>query len=176
MRPDLRLAAAGAALISLSQPALAQGTTCIAPADLADAVTYVMPLAIESAQSTCSETLPADSFLLSEGAEFANRFEPLSDMTWPGARRLFMNFAERGKQSETMSGILDELSDDELRPFLDAILVQVVASEITPASCSDINTVLPLLAPLPPENYGPLLVTLFGFIGDEENDLKICKD
>ncbi len=176
MKLNFRLTASAAALLSLSQPALAQSAPCIAPADLSDTLTYSMPLLVEGIQSSCMDALPADSFLLGDGAEFASGFEPLRDQAWPGTRRFLMTFAKKGDSKNQMSGIIEDLSDEAIRPFVDAMVVQLVAAEIKPANCGDIDRILPLLAPLPPENYGPILATLFSFVGDEEKDLKICKD
>lgn len=176
MRPQLRLAATAAALLALSQPAMAQGKPCIAPADMADAMTYSIPLVVDGLQSTCADTLPNDSFLMAQGDEFASGFEPLRAAAWSGARRFLMSFADEGGQKSEATAFIKNLGDDALRPFVDAIVVQLVAAEIKPATCGDIDSLLPLLAPLPPENYGPLFATLFGFVGDEKDNLKICKD
>ena len=86
MRPLLRLTAT-AALLALSQPVLAQGS-CGQQEDVADAATYAMPLVIEALQSRCTEVLPANSFIMNEGADLSAEFEPLRDSAWPGARRL----------------------------------------------------------------------------------------
>ena len=51
---------------------------------------------------------------------------------------------------------------------------QMIAEEIKPATCGDIEAVLPLLAPLPPENYGGLMSTILGLVADGEDKLQIC--
>ena len=74
MNLHLRLAASAAAILSLSQPALAQSADCVQPGDLADATTYTMPLFVEALQSKCGEALPSDSFIRARGADFAAGF------------------------------------------------------------------------------------------------------
>lgn len=184
MRPDLRLAAT-AAVLSLSQPVLAQGT-CVQPEDVADATTYAMPLFVEALQSSCAETLPSSSYVMKEGAAFATRFEPMRDRAWPGARRLLVSFIEQktGANREDaenagpeMGGVMQTLmrmEGDELRPFVDAIAMQMIAEEIEPGTCSDVDTLMPLLAPLPPENYGALVATLMGLVEKKDSGISIC--
>lgn len=188
MRPTIRLAAGAAAMLSLAQPALAQGTKCIAPADLADATTYTMPLMIEAAQSSCADVLAADSFVMAEGTAFAANFAPLRDAAWPGTQRMLASFIEKEtgasreqaeKVDPAMGGIIMNLlrSDgQELRPFVDAIATQMVADSIKPESCGDIEAILPLLAPLPPENYGELVSVIVGFVTEDDDKLQLCPD
>ena len=186
MKRHVRFAASAAALFSLSQPALAQSTNCIEPADLADMTTYAMPLFMEGLQATCGDALPADSFVLAEGNAFAERFEPLRDNAWPGARRVLVSFIEHKTgatremaegESAAMGGVITNLmrmEGDELRPFVDAIATQMIAEELKPETCDGIEAILPLLAPLPPENFGGLVSTIFGLVVKEDNDMPIC--
>ena len=180
-----RTIAVAAALASLGHPLAAQSSACVQPEDLADTVTYAMPLFLQGLQSKCATALPADSFILSQGESFAQSFEPLRDEAWPGARRTLMRFIESeaaaAEDSEgadaTTAGfvqILSSLDGDELRPFVDGIGVQLIAEEIKPATCGDIEKVLPLLAPLPPQNYGGLVSAIFGLVSEGESDGFVC--
>tara|TARA_B100001179_G_C18587530_1_gene402974 strand:+ start:1127 stop:1696 length:570 start_codon:yes stop_codon:yes gene_type:complete len=181
-----RYAASAAALMALSQPALAQGTNCIDRADVADMTTYAMPLFMDALQATCADTLPADSFVLNEGDAFAEQFEPLRDSAWPGARRVLVAFIENQTgatremaegQNAAMGGVimnLMQMKGDELRPFVDAMATQLIAEKLKPSNCGDVEAILPLLAPLPPENYGMLISTIFGMVIEEDNDMPIC--
>ena len=185
MRPLLRLTAT-AALLALSQPVLAQGS-CVQQEDVADAATYAMPLVIEALQSRCTEVLPANSFIMNEGADLSAEFEPLRDSAWPGARRLLVGAIESktGAKREWADqaapgtgGIMQTLmrmEGDELRPFVDALALQLIAEEIEPETCGKANALLPLLAPLPPENYGALVATVMGFVGKKEGAMQICE-
>ena len=186
MNLHLRLAASAAAILSLSQPALAQSADCVQPGDLADATTYTMPLFVEALQSKCGEALPSDSFIRARGADFAAGFAPLRENAWPGARRVLVHFIEsetgaslpEGEQGNQAAGgvmlTLMKMEGDELRPFVDALATQLIAEEIKPGTCSDVDAVLPLLAPLPAENYGMLVSTILGFVAKEDDAIKIC--
>ncbi|GAB5347531.1 hypothetical protein [Alteriqipengyuania sp. 357] len=186
MKIATRSLAAAAAFLALSQPVMAQGPQCIARADLADATTYAMPLFLDGLRTKCAKVLQEDSFVLGESAELGQRFEPLRDEAWPGMRRILFGFieSESSKNSEGaqeakpyMSGVVEmlmEMKGEELRPFVDAMATQMIAEEIKPATCGDIEAVLPLLAPLPPENYGGLMSTILGLVADGDDKLQIC--
>tara|TARA_B100000678_G_scaffold104115_1_gene86993 strand:+ start:1542 stop:2111 length:570 start_codon:yes stop_codon:yes gene_type:complete len=188
MKMPFKLAAGAAALLSLSQPAMAQGAKCVDRADLADATTYAMPLFIEGLQAKCAGVLPEQGFVRSQGSAFAQQFTPLRDAAWPGARRVLVSFIEREtgadrKDAEAagsgMGGVIQNLmrmEGDELRPFVDAIATQMIAEQIKPAACADIEKVMPLLAPLPPENYGALVATILGFVSKDDGDLPLCAE
>jgi len=174
MKMSIRHAAGAAALLSLSQPAMAQGTPCVQPADFADAVTYAIPMMMQSAQTSCAETLAADSYVMSEGDAFASRFTALQDQSWPGAKRFLMTFVESDATTKAMGAMLGELDDETLRPFVDGIVSAKIAEDIKPATCASIEKILPLVAPLPAENYGQLLVTVMELTGKTGADLKLC--
>lgn len=184
MKLYLRLAATAAAFLSLAQPSLAQGATCVKPADLADAATYTMPLAMDALQASCADALPGNSFVLSQGDAFAGKFMPLRDAAWPGARRFLMTFVEKGSATDdgaagasSAGGFVElvaAIDGDELRPFVDGIAREMLAQEIKPAACGDVEKLLPLIAPLPAENYGALLATVIGFVSVDRDDLNLC--
>ena len=179
MSSMFRTMAAAAAMLSMAQPALAQGAQCVEPADLADTTTYAM---IEGAQNSCATTLPASSFVRSKGDAFAARFEPLRDRAWPGARRFLMTFMDEGRQSagsgpgaDATNGIVQmiaALNGDELRPFVDGIVLQLIAEDMTPETCRSVEKILPLVATLPVENYGALL-TKWDSVLDEKGVEKV---
>ena len=160
-----RTIAVAAALASLGQPLAAQSSACVQPEDLADTVTYAMPLFLQGLQSKCATALPADSFILSQGESFAQSFEPLRDEAWPGARRTLMRFIESeaaaAEDSEgadaTTAGFVQILSEKRFtnrttdhalvlrlyRNFLTDALGQARPSLVgTPRSCSPHRTPL----------------------------------
>jgi len=177
MKMSFKHAAGAVAFVSLAQPAMAQGTPCVQSDDLADMVTYAVPMLMDGVQISCSDVLPADSFVMGANGEgFADRFAALNDQAWPGARRALMTFMKAEGDNQAMSGMLGEMDDEALRPFVDAIIGPMLAEEITPSSCASIEQILPLIAPLPAENYGPLLATIFSLVSDNDDKLNICPD
>jgi hypothetical protein len=71
-----------------------------------------------------------------------------------------------------MSAIVANLPDDALRPFVDALVGQMIAKEIKGDSCGKIERMLELVSPLPTENVGGLIA----FIAEvaEIKDPPIC--
>jgi hypothetical protein len=59
--------------------------------------------------------------------------------------------------NEDMGAMLAALPEDALRPFVDALVGQMIAGEIKPDSCGKIERGLELLSPLPAENVGGLV-------------------
>lgn len=184
----LRLAASTAAFLALAQPALAQSGQCLASKDIADTVTYAMPLFMQGLRSACAESLPSDSFILAQGDAFSQRFEPLRDDAWPGARRVLMQFVQResapsgGDESDASGNaatagvvsLIGSLEGEELRPFIDALAMQLIAQQAKPETCAQIEAVLPLLAPLPAENHGRLAATLAEMMAKGEENSPFC--
>ena len=149
---------AGAALFS-AQAAQAQ-QACVAPEDLQDGLTYAMPMIYEAAMSSCGGQYSATGFMKTEGAAFADGFRALQDDSWPGALRLIKAFAAKDGddgEADPIAAIIDSVPADALRPFVDAMVLQMVAGEIKPDSCEKIERGVELIAPLPPENVTGLL-------------------
>ena len=95
-----------------------------------------------------------------EGAAFAEGFRALQDDSWPGALRLIKAFAAKDSddgEADPIAAIIDSVPADALRPFVDAMVLQMVAGEIKPDSCDKIERGVELIAPLPPENVTGLL-------------------
>ena len=55
------------------------------------------------------------------------------------------------------SAMLAEMPDDALKPFVTALLQQMVATEIKPAQCVDVERGLELIDPLPADNIAGLI-------------------
>ena len=164
---------AGAALFS-AQAAQAQ-QACIAPEDLNDGLTYAIPMIYEAAMATCADQYSANGFMKSEGPAFADGFRTLQDDAWPGALRLIKVFAASGTddgEDDPMGAIINSVPAEVLRPFVDAMVLEMVAAEIKPDSCGKIERGAELIAPLPPENVSGLLT----FIAEQAklDDPSIC--
>jgi len=153
-----------------AQTAQAQQPACVAPADLGDAVTYVMPIAFDAAQTACANRLGNDGFMATDGAAFIGQFRAGQNRAWPGAFRLlktFMADKSRAGADADMTAMLTALPEESLRPFVDGMIGQMIGAEIKGDSCAQIERGLELISPLPTENVGGL----FAFIA-EMADLK----
>lgn len=158
LAPALALAALGSATA-----AQAQQTACVAPADLSDAVVYAMPIAYDAARTACANRLSRDGFVAKRGETWVAGFRSGQDKAWPGAFRFIKTFMEKqGEDGEAaggmdMRGMLSAMPEDALRPFVDALVGQMIAGEIKGDSCGKIERGLELLSPLPSENVGGLV-------------------
>ena len=158
--PALALAA-----LATSQAALAQQQACVAPADMSDAVVYVMPIAFDAARTACSNRLPRDGFMATRGDAYIEGFRAEQSKAWPGAFRFLKTFMEKdggeGGSSPEMGAMLSSMPEEALRPFVDALVGQMIAAEIKGDTCGKIERGLELLSPLPTENIGGLVAFLF---------------
>jgi hypothetical protein len=174
----LRLIAPALAFAALASAtaAQAQQTACIPPADLTDAIIYAMPIAYDAAQTACANRFAADGFMTREGDAWVAAYRDGQDKAWPGALRVLKTFmdndaAAKGK-SDNLSAIITALPDDALRPFVDAMVGQMIAKEIKPDSCGTIERVVELLSPLPGENVGGLVAFMLEL--DDKGKQPIC--
>jgi hypothetical protein len=148
-----------------AQAAQAQAV-CVAPADAADAVVYVMPTAYDAALKSCNAQFRDGSFLAGDaGKAFIAPFRSEQDARWGGTYRFLKVFiASQGQkdgasagENDAMMQMLGSLSEEQLRPFVDAFLSQMLTEQIKPDSCAKIDRGIELLSPLPVENVGGLV-------------------
>jgi hypothetical protein len=161
---NLRFVAPALALSALvtSQTALAQTQACVAPADLADAVVYAMPIAYDAANVACANRYARDGFMTKQGDAYIATFRAGQNKAWPGAFRFlktFMNNGNAGSDME-MGAMLSAMPEAALRPFVDAFVGQLIADEIKGDACSKIERGMELLSPLPSDNLGGLVAFL----------------
>ena len=163
-RLPTRLIAPALALTALatSQTALAQQQACVAPADLSDAVVYVMPIAFDAAQTACANRLSRDGFMATGGETYISQFRSGQDKAWPGAFRFLKTFMDKdnggdsGSQDQ-MGAMLASMPEEALRPFVDALVGQMIAAEIKGDACGQIERGLELFSPMPVENVGGIV-------------------
>ncbi len=142
--------------------AQAQQQPCVAPADLSDAVVYAMPIAYDAARTACANRLSREGFVAKRGEAWVSGFRTGQNKAWPGAFRFLKTFMEQQGEGEAQGGMdmqamLTAMPEDALRPFVDALVGQMIAEEIKGDSCGKIERGLELLSPLPSENVGGLI-------------------
>ena len=172
------LLAPALALVALSgaQAVQAQAqTACVAPEDLADAVIYMMPTAYDAALKSCGSQIAPESFLRStKGKTFVEGFRAQQNARWDGAFRFLKVFvASELKGDESMMRMVTAMPPESLRPFLDAMLGQMIGQEIKPDTCAKIERGAALVSPLPVENVGGLVAFILAEVDIKEP--QICK-
>lgn len=162
-----RLTAAALAFTALASgtTAQAQQQACVQPADLSDAVVYAMPIAFDAARTACANRLARDGFMATRGEDYIRQFRAGQDQAWPGAFRFMKTFMDQGGAGEAggdanMVAMLSSMPAETLRPFVDALVGQLIADEIKGDSCTKIERGLELMSPLPSKNVGGLIAFL----------------
>jgi len=161
------------AALASAQTAQAQEQGCVAPADLSDAVVYAMPIAFDAARTACANRLTRGGFMATEGDNYIAQFRSQQDKAWPGAFRMIKTFmADENKggadaSSADISTMIANMPEGALRPFLDALIGQMIAEEIKPDGCAKIERGLELISPLPTNNVGALVAFII-----EVSDIK----
>lgn len=153
-----------AALVT-AQTAHAQQQACVSSADLSDAVVYAMPIAFDAARTACANRLSRSGFVATRGETYIAKFRTGQDRAWPGALRLLKTYMADPENAAATGGMdvgamLSGLPAETLRPFVDALVGQMIAEEIKGDSCTKIERGLELVSPLPVENVGGLVAFL----------------
>lgn len=169
--------AAALALTSLSTPVMAQvaasTASCITEAEVSALVVYAMPSLIASLSPSCSAHLSSEGFIATGGAALADRYATRSEAVWPTARSAITKFA--GSKSTDIA-MFANLPDNAIRPLADALIEQMVAAEIKPDSCRDIERFAKVLSVLEPEETGALAAVVVALAVGQDNDVPVCRN
>lgn len=167
----------GAVLAALSIPANlhAQAQTqaaCMTEAEATALFSYALPEMLNTVANKCAKTLPASSFLASKGTALVASYRSSVATDWPLAKAAFLKSA--GPDDSDGARILAEMPDDALKALVGTALNVVVGSDIKPANCPKIDSIVAALAPLPISNISSLLVSIMGLAGGKDEKFQIC--
>lgn len=176
-----RSALVAATAFALLQGQLAYAATaaapCISEEEMTGLVGFALPAVLDGAKNRCKPHLASTGYFATRGAEFIERYAARKDANWPMAKSAFLKFG--GNQDDKMSAMLTKLPDDAVKPFVEAMVGEMVGSEIKPSQCKAIERGIRLLAPLPPENTAELVSFVFSMSSDAKKGktsaLAICK-
>jgi hypothetical protein len=145
----MKLITAAALLLASQQAAAAPPTRapCVTRAEIADMAVYFLPLVLDIVTVTCRPALPANAFLLNEGAALTERLSAGREGRWPGAREAFVKIIggmPKGVTAETIRQVVDDMFREKL------------PAEIKTADCGTVDDLTRLLSPLPADNLGEL--------------------
>ena len=171
-------ALAGAALM---QAQMAQAATATAPclneSEVTALVGYALPSVIEGTMKGCKPHLAANGYFATRGSEFLNRYAARKDQNWPLAKSAFLKLG--GSKDAKMADMMQNLPDNAVQPFVEAMVSEMVSGEIKPDQCTAIERGVRILSPLPPKNTAEL-VTFILVMADKPKPGKasafpICK-
>lgn len=154
IRPSLRLAAMAALALGLAPlPASAQQVP-LSAGEINAVALYAMPHAFRSLQTRCTGQVPAHAYMFAQGPAVSARLEQAARGRFPAARAAVTRLAARNDPQ--MATILAALPAENVEPLVAELIAGKVRSEVAAEDCGQINRVLELLDPLPPENLASL--------------------
>lgn len=170
-----------AAALALLQGQMAQAATasaqCISENEMTGLVGFALPSALDGAMKGCKPHLATTGYFATRGNEFLERYTARKDANWPMAKAAFLKFG--GSGDAKIKDTFAKLPDEAVKPFVEAMVSELVGSEIKPDQCKAIERGVRLLAPLPPENTAELVSFILalssGNKGAKTSSLPICK-
>lgn len=170
----LRLAAL-MALSAVPSLAQAQAGACMTRAEANALFIVALPDVIEGTRDKCAATLPASSFLTSQGLALVSRYRQSSSGNLGPARAAFLKMAGEGKNEEAK--ILAAMPEDALRGLLGTAFAVVVANDVKVKECPNIDRFVAALSPLPPSNVAEIVTGLIAIAGSGKDDpFRLCAE
>ncbi|WP_198045730.1 hypothetical protein [Novosphingobium aquimarinum] len=159
----MRIKATIATLLALAPGVLhAAEPVCISPREFSSLAAYALPSVITGTGKRCATQLGPDAYLRTNGAALASKYATRKAANWPGAKSAFLKM---GAKDATANQLFASLPDESLRQIVDPLLEGMVIQEIPIEKCTTIDSVVRLLAPLPPENTAELIALTAGLVG-----------
>jgi len=169
----IRATLAAAALLSAS--AANATTPCVTTPEATSIALVAMPAAIRQVGQICATQLPATSLLRQPGSAFLARYQAEADRAWPTARAALARVAG--------PDIAPLLQSDFTRPMLVSLLAPALTDFVQPKDCADLDRIVTLAQPLPPQNAAGLIVATLKLtrdkqaqFGNQTLDIPICRD
>ncbi len=171
-RPAFRIAAI-LALVSTTQLLAAPvAKPCMSQAELRGLIAYVLPAAMTTVLDRCKAALPAQSSLLTRGAQLASELQGGRTAVFPLARQAFTKFSDAGDASTT--AVMLAMPESAMQPIIDETVSKELATSIKPKDCPDIDRVFATLEPLPANNFVDLFTQALIIFGRDDKQMPIC--
>ncbi|MBY8827885.1 hypothetical protein [Hephaestia mangrovi] len=167
--------AALAALAGLSANAAQAQTPCVTTPEATSIALVAMPEVIRQVGQICAARVPAGSLLRQTDGTFIARYQAEAERAWPAARTALGRVAG--------PDIAPLLQSDFTRPMLVSLLAPALVDAVKPQDCSEIDRIVTLAQPLPPQNAAGLIVATLKLTRDKQAefgnatlDIPICRD
>lgn len=158
--PRSFMAAITTLTVTAMLPATAVGQSakqCLTPKEAQTLISFALPDVITGVANKCAPSLPSKSFLATKSADLAARYRASAAPSWPLAKQAMR------KVVDLDDDMMAALPDDALKGFFGAGVSTMIVKNVEPAQCSDIDRLLQIVAPLPPENMSALVGILLEF-------------
>ncbi len=149
-----------AALAMIPGLAHAAEPVCLTPGEFSSLAAYALPSAISGTTKRCTATLAPNAFLRKNGTDLVTRYSAQKQANWPGAKSAFLKLGS--SDSKDAGNLLTKLPDASLMQMFDLALEGMVEQNVPTEKCETIDTVIRLLAPLPPANTAELIALTVG--------------
>ena len=143
-----------AAALAFAIPAVATAQTakqCLTPKEAQGLISFALPDTITSLSSKCAPSLGPDGYLTRSGKDLSDRYRTAAVPSWPSAKLALRKFVDSD------SDFMNAIPDEALKGFFGAAVSTAIVKDVKPEQCGDIDRVMKLLAPLPPENMSQLV-------------------
>jgi hypothetical protein len=149
-----------AALVALlpAQAFAQSARPCLTPKEGQALITFALPDVVIGITDKCGPVTGTSSFLATSGRALASSYRATSNAAWPVARPAIRKLAGENGQ------LLDLMPDDALKSFAGAFAATAVVKQISPDRCNDIDRVMKVASPLPPENMSMLVGIMLEFL------------
>lgn len=164
------LKASAILLAALPGVANAAEPPCLTAAEFTGVASYALPSVISGTALRCSATLPASSYLRSNGTQLAARYAAAKPGVWPIAKTAFLKMST--STDKAANALFANLPDQSLQTMLDAVIEGAISQQIPTERCSTIDQLVRALAPLPPENTAELIALAIG-LGAQSDKAKV---
>lgn len=158
MRGMLKMAAI--VLVGLSGAVQAAEPPCLTAGEFTGVASYALPSVISGTAQRCATTLPTNSYLLTNSDQLVTRYAAGKPAAWPVAKAAFLRMSAATDPSA--NGMIAKMPDESLKTMFDAMVEGLVAQQIPLERCDEIDGIVRLVAPLPPENTAELIAIAAG--------------
>ena len=148
----IRYAAAAAALLSLSQAAVAQTTPCLTRQEVQSLFALAAPSLIDAAAKKCASNLPPEAFLRSGAPAMVERLRSEANVSGRSVVPIIEKIA-----GEKMP---EGLSEDTTQGLIRDVIGAEVTKDINPKDCGLISELTGSLAPLPSANLATMIAAI----------------
>lgn len=166
-----RFTAIAAALLAAA-PGMAQAaeSPCLTPAEFTSLATYALPSVITGTTQRCSTALGPDAFLRRNGDRLAASYSAGKASAWPGAKAAFLKIST--SSNADANSLIRGMPDTSLQQMLDAAMAGMVGQKLPVERCPIVDSLVRLLAPLPPQNTAELIALAVG-LGSKAGERKM---
>lgn len=153
----LKVAIGLIAAAALPAPAMAAAIEppCLTTQEFTAVSTFALPGVIRGAAQRCTPVLPSDAYLRNQSESLAKRYSIGRDRAWPQAKAAFIRLG--GGMDPQAASFLKAMPDENLKPFVEGAVTSMVGQQLPTERCSEVDRLVMLLAPLPPESTAEVI-------------------